>query len=311
MKKNVFVLILSVLLIMSILAGCGAKAPMENAAADAPAAMAPEMDMSTGDSLTSSASKTQAEMPQNQKIIVTMHMNAQTEDLNALLESVNSKIAELGGYVEGQEIYNGHMYDSYRYRYANITIRIPADQLNGFVGHVEDNANVVSQNTYTEDVTLNYVAVESRIAALEAERDRLLALMENAEDMDTLLKIDARLTDVLSELEQVNSQLRVYDNKINYSTIHLNLEEVKEYTPVEEEPDTVWERISTGFAKSMKNVGKGLTNLFVFFVVSLPYLLPIAAAVTVVLLIVFGTKRLKERKRCKAEKSEPQDKSAE
>ena len=52
------------------------------------------------------------------------------------------------------------------------------------------------------------------------------------------------------ELENRASQLRLYDNQVDYATIYLSIDEVQEYTPVEE--PTVWERISGGFVSSIK-----------------------------------------------------------
>ena len=299
--RRIFTIVFVLLFVLGLMTGCGAKS--ESAAADSPAAEAPmeSLVMDTEDSLSSSMDMENASLPENEKIITTLHLDAQTEDMDAILRSLNGKITELGGYIEAQEIYNGSAYASYRYRYANLTIRIPAEKLTGFVEHVSANANIVSENTTTDNITLSYVAVESRIAALEAERDRLMELMAMAEDMEDLLLIEARLTEVLSELEEVTSQLRVYDNLVSYSTVHLNLEEVKEYTEVHEEPETVWERISAGFNDSLENVGDGFVDFFVGLVVALPYLIPwIVVAAVVVILI------LRRRKKKKA-KNTPQD----
>ena len=104
-----------------------------------------------------------------QKLIRRVNIDAETEDLDALLESLTVQISSLGGYIEQQNLYNGSAYASYRSRNANLTIRIPADQLDGFVGQVKDASNVISYSESQEDVTLTYVSTESRIKALETE----------------------------------------------------------------------------------------------------------------------------------------------
>ena len=307
-SKKLLVTLLALIFIVCTLTACGAKASTSDApaadapAADAPAAMAPESEYSnSSDTLSSGTDVNQTGMPENQKIITTRHINAQTEDMEVLLNTVNRKIQELGGYVEAQDIYNGSAYASYRYRNANLTIRIPAQKLAGFVDCVSANANIVSENTTTENVTLSYAATESRILVLEAERDRLLEFMDQAETMKDMLQIEERLTDVIAELERVTSQLRVYDNLVNYSTVYLNIEEVKEYTEIEEEPETVWEQISAGFTKSLKNLGKGFTNFFVFIVTKLPYLVLVGGVVVVVLLVIKRRNKGKAPKETKSE----------
>ncbi len=300
--KKLPAILLVLIMALSLLAGCGAASKDSMAigydapAADAPAE-APEMeyiyDEETG--LTSTDSS-QAPLPSDQKIITTMYMDAETEEMDALLETINAKIAELGGYMEAQDIYNGSNYNYYRNRHANLTIRIPADKLNGFVEHVSANSNIISQNTSTENVTLSYIATESRITALETEQTRLLELLAMAENMEEILLIESRLTEVRTELEQVTSVLRSYDNRINYSTIHLGISEVIEYTQVEEEPETFWDRISKGFIKSLKNVGDGIVDFAVFLVVALPYLAPFVVVAVVIIVIIRATKRKKNKK---------------
>lgn len=300
--KKLLALVFAMLLTVSLLTGCGGSDNM-SAAADAPAAEAPAEDYIVMDeeiyveseSGLSSSDSTSNPLPENQKIITTLYMDAETENMDPLLTDINQKIQELGGYMEAQDIYNGSSYNSYRYRYANMTIRIPAEKLDSFVNHVSENANIISKNTTTENVTLTYIATESRMTALETEQTRLLELLAMAETMEDLLLIESRLTEVRAELEQVGSVLRNYDNLINYSTIHLNIEEVKEYTEVEE-PETVWERISEGFVESLENVGNGLVDFFVFLIVALPYLLPFAAVAVIIIVIIIASNRKKKKK---------------
>lgn len=302
--KKLLALLLALVMAAVLLTACGASAPMENAAADGAyyyeeeAMEAPMAEEYLSDeSGISSASGSTPALPENQKIITTLDITAQTENMDPLLEQINGKIAQLGGYMEAQEIYNGSAYgNSYRYRNAYLTIRIPADQLDSFVALVKENANVVRQNTSTENVTLTYVGIQSRITALETEQARLLELLSKAENMEDLLQIEARLTEVQAELETYTSQLRVMDNKINYSTIHLDLEEVKEYTPVEEEPDTVWERIGSGLSQNLKDIGKGFVNFFVWLIVAVPYLVIIGVIAAAVILIVKKAKKKRKKK---------------
>ena len=112
--------------------------------------------------------------------------------------------------------------------------------------------------------------------------------------MSDLLQIEGRLTDVRYELESVTSQLRVYDNLVDYATIHLNLSEVQEYTPVEEE--TLWQRISGGFVESLKNLGNFFVELFVALIVGLPYIVFIGAIVVVVVILCRRSAKKRKQK---------------
>lgn len=120
-------------------------------------------------------------------------------------------------------------------------------------------------------------------------------MLAKAETLDDLLTIEKRLTSVRTDIEQVTSTLRLYDNQVDYATIHLSIEEVKEFTEVTE-PQTTWERVRSGFGKSLKGLGNFFVELFVFLVVSLPYTVSIGAVVLLTLWICKQAKKRKIRK---------------
>ena len=287
-KLTAWILTLCVLLSLTACGGSSKEsAAMQYAmeAEEAPAAM----DTASNGTLTESGSNGSTALPESRKWIITVDMSVETDDLDTLQAALDEKISALDGYVEDQSVYNGSSYASRRYRNANLTVRIPAENVDKFTDEVDGIANVVSNNLRREDITLNYVATESRVKALETEEARLLELMEQAETMADLLEIEARLTDVRYELESHASQLRTYDNQINYATIYLFIEEVQEYTPVEE--PTLWERISTGFKNSLKGLGESLQDVLVFIIVAAPYLLVYGGIALVIILVIRKTRK--------------------
>ena len=300
--RKILCTVLALAMVLTLL-GCGKGAAMDSVVSNGFAA--PEMEMSKDmlydaempnmapDSPVENGN-TQNPAEQARKWIITVRMEAETDDLDVLLAQLESKIAGMSGYVEDQQVYNGSAYSGRRYRYANLTVRVPADQVEAFTEHMSGISNIISKNKSMDDVTLQYVATESRMKALKAEEERLLELMAKAENMSDLLQIEARLTDVRYELESVTSQLRVYDNLVDYATIHLNLTEVQEYTPVEEE--TVWQRIGGGFVESLKNLGNFFVELFVALIVGLPYLVFIGAIVVVVVILCRRSAKKRKQK---------------
>ena len=283
-NKKLLALILTLVLVIGILTGCGAAT--DNGYADAPAADAPAADApAEAPILSDSSQNTSSSLPGDRKLITTVNMDAETEDLDGMLSHINSKITARGGYMESQEIYNGSAYASRRYRNASMTIRIPAENLSQFVDMVTENCNIISNYRTSDDVTLTYVSIESRISALEIEQERLLALLEKADNMEDLLTIESRLTDVRYELEEITSQLRVMENQINYSTIHLYLTEVKEYTEVEE-PETFGQRVVSGFTENVKALWDGAVEVVIFILTGLPYFVLLGVIALVVILVV-------------------------
>lgn len=288
--------VLAVLLMTVLLCGCGAQElngikseAGYDAAGDYTSAVKDEV-------LTSGTQSVQTSAPANQKLIRTVSLNAETEDMDALLSDVESRVAQLGGYIENRSVYNGKT--SYRdNRWANLTIRIPAENLDQFVTQVSGVSNITTHNESTRDVTLNYVATESRIKALETEEARLLELLTAAKDLKDLLTLEEKLTDVRTELEQYKSQLKLYDNQVSYATVNLSVQEVVEYTVVEEpEPEpTFLQRLGDGFVTSVKNVWTLTKALVILLVSAIPYLI-LPGAVLAVILIVKRARRKKRQK---------------
>ena len=233
----------------------------------------------------------------DQKLITTVEINAETEDLDALMPQLSEHIAQLGGYVEFQNTYYGSAYSSYRHRSANMTIRIPADKLPDFLLHVEGASNVISKQQSQDNVTLQYVDTESRVAALEAERDRLMELLEQAGDLSDLLKIEERLTDVLYDLESTTAQLRSLDNQVSYATVILFISEVKTLTETQEQ--TIWQRIASGFGENLRNIGEDLVDFFIWLVTYSPQLIVFAGVVWLTVRII--RRSVKKRRAKKTE----------
>lgn len=308
MKRYLSVLFV-LLLLISLLAGCGAKSDSPMAAPEAAAPMETmaeskaEMEEVLYDEATGSTAEGGTTLPENQKLIRTVYMDAETMDMTELMSWLDSRVAELGGYYEEKSVRrSGSRDDGSYYQYADLMIRIPAQNLDRFVSQMGEKSNVVSTSETTENVTLTYISTQSRVQALETEQKRLLELLENAETMEDLLTIESRLTDVRWELENYASQLRVLDNQVDYSTIHLSIYEVDEPTVIVER--TVWQKIGDGFSENAGDMWDGLVNAFVWVLTVIPYLLPLSLIVGAVYLAVKLIRKLKQPR--KAPKNKPE-----
>lgn len=227
------------------------------------------------------------------KLITTVNISAETEDLDSLLASVNAKVKALGGYVESSSVSNGNSQidTADDTRSASLTIRIPAEQLDGFVDEVQKESNITQQSRDVQDVTLNYVDTQSHQKALKAEEKRLMEIMDKASTVEDIMAVEQQLTDVRYQLESIESQLRVYDNQINYSTVYLDVQEVGTYT--EAQPQDLGEKIAVGFIRNLKAVYHGILNACVWILIHSPQL---AVLAVLILLIVKAVRRHHRKK---------------
>lgn len=306
--KKLIALLLTGLMLVSLLAGCAASkdmvamdtetfAPMENGA------------LADGiyDSLNKDRLDTDYEDSSDKggiterKLIRKIYLSTETEDMDTLLAAIDSKVSALGGYMESREVYTGSRYASYdSRRHADLVIRIPKDKLDEFVAHVGKESNITSSNETSDDVTLTYVAVQSRMTALQKEEARLLELIDKAANLSELLELEKRLTEVRTDLENVTSQLLLYDNLVDFGTIEISISEVQKLTPVQE--PGFFNRIGSGFMESLRNLWTFLKELAIFLVVASPYLVTIGAVAFVIVLIIRLSIR---RKRAAKSKKQP------
>lgn len=224
----------------------------------------------------------------NRKLIKTVNLDVETQNYDELLSSLEAQISELGGYIEYLDCYGSHG------RSASITARIPAEKLNGFVRQIGETANVIGRSESVEDVTLQYVDLDSHARMLEEEQERLLELLENANTIEDMITIEARLGEIKYQLESMKSQLRVFDNRVEYSTVHINIDEVIELTPVQELTDG--ERIVQGFNKSVAEVTDGIKEFFIGLIINIPYIIVWAVVIAVILLIVLAVLKLSDKR---------------
>ena len=225
------------------------------------------------------------------KLIRDVNMSVEARDFDGVLSQITDKVRELGGYVESSDV-SGISVNSYggsQQRYADIRARIPADRLDRFVETVESAGNVTSKQEQVTDVTLRYSDVQSRKKSMEIEQERLWALLEKAESLDAVVALEARLSEIRYELESYTSQLRLYDNQVDYSTVSINMREVKDLTPTA--PDSIGTRIQKGFNRSLNNLGEAGTDLIVWIASNSPILLVLAVIIAAVVLFVRGLSR--------------------
>lgn len=305
MKKFICISLV-LLLVCGIFCGCGAKADRDSMtyAMDAPAEDFVYSDALYGDivlengyapespEMAPETGKADNSVAANRKLIRRLSLSVETENYPELLSKIDAQVRACGGYVENMEASTRY---SSTTRYANLTIRVPADQLDSFAGFVGEVSNVVYRTESNEDITTTYVDTQSRRDALKTEHDRLLELLAEAENLSEVLEIESRLTDVRYQLQSIESQLRTYDNLVDYATVSLTVNEVKVYTDTEEKG--FWEELGDGFIDSLKGVWNFLKNAFSFCIIALPYLLLISIVpLTVLIIVLVGCKKRKARK---------------
>jgi len=232
-----------------------------------------------------------------EKLILTVTLRAQSKEFDTALDAIRAAVGQCGGYEESFQS-SGRSYgssESYR-RSASMTIRVPAEQLDAFLSEVGELVNVVNEHNTMSNATEEYYDLAARVSVLEEERKAYEAMLSKAVDVDEVLKIKDRLYDVISEIESAKTRMKVIDSRASYSTVHLSLEEVVDYTTVTTPKTTFGSRISNAFTRSWKNFAEGFQDFTVWLVGAIPTLLVILVIAGVgVTVAVISNRNLKKR----------------
>lgn len=307
MKRKVEAFFIAVMLVM-MTAGCGNSSKMavkDRATVSSGAELDGEYSWDTdetADTGVTSENGLEAQVENGRKLIRTVSLSLETKEFDSALTNLSTKTTELGGYIETSSV-NGNSYSHHSTRYASYVIRIPADKLNEFVEVVSELGNVTQKNESVEDVTLRYIDVESHKKALETEQERLLELLSKAENMEEILTIESKLSDIRYEIENYESQLKTMDNQIDYSTVSVYVDEVERVTDTGEKG--FFEEIKERFGNSLYVVARGIRGLVIGILGSLPILIVCGGVIAVVVIVV--RKILKKRNMRKEDRTQNND----
>ena len=230
-----------------------------------------------------------------QKIIKTVSLSMQTKEFDNVIAAIGAKTKVVQGYTEYSSIEGNRYYNDNGNRYANIVLRIPQEQLDTFLKEVEGLGNVTSQSLNTDNITLKYADTKSHKEALQVEYDRVLALLEKADTMETILALESHLSDIRYQLNQYESTLRTYDNQVDYSTVKLEIYEVERITEIKEE--TFFDKIKNGLSDNLIAIGDTVSNFIIWLIVSLPYFIICGIIITVIIFIIRKIRKKHRRKK--------------
>lgn len=224
------------------------------------------------------------ESKSSRKLIRTKSVTVETKNLDKSLEKVNTAIDTFGAYVEHSTLDSPSYVSEYDdKRTYTMTIRVPEDKLDAFMNQLDSTGTVTSATESTEDVTLQYTDIEAHKKALKTEYDRVMELLDKAETMDQILALESKLSDLRYQIDSYESQLKVMDNQITYSTVSLTLREVEYEKDADKSYGT---RIVNAFKDGIHDVKVSLADFSVWLVLVFPSL--VVLGIVIAILVAIG-----------------------
>lgn len=237
-----------------------------------------------------------------EKKIRTVNLSLELKSMEKVQKQIREQVKTEGGYIESEEFNAKTGYgDS---DYLHLSVRIPKDKVDHFLEFLSGEGRILSKSESLEDVRLQYHDAESHIKALEKEQERVLALMDKAENVDQLIALESRLTDIRYQLEYYHTEINDYDNKVDYSTVNLDLLE-KGSESLEEGQYSFSERVRDGFVQNIHGILYFFMNAVFFILVYIPQIILVLGFAFV---LVFWHKLSKKKKAGKEKKEKKEEK---
>ncbi len=234
------------------------------------------------------------------KVIRTADITAETQDFSTAIAEVEKNVRELGGYIESCNTQNRSTGSGGRY--ANYVLRIPAESLDAFLARTGELLNVTSSSSAAKDISGEYYDIEARIGVLETEKALVEKWLSEASTQSSMLELERRLYDIIYEIESYKTAIKVYDSKVAYSTVNLNIHEVANITPVAEDMG-FGTRLKNAVTESWQNTVELAEELLIVLIYVAPFLVALAVpavALALIILIVVLIIRKRIRKAKKA-----------
>lgn len=258
MKSRSALFMLFVVIAMLVLAACGGAAPAateappdtgyveEFAATEAPAFEAPSIPEQPVAKEGESVAQDQAALAplptaaayeisnasgdltvierSNRMIVKNADVRLMVKDTDVAIDRATQIIADAGGYIVSSRVWYQDYYGN-NLKYASVTIGIPVDEFERALVRLRDLAvRVVDEVAAGDDVTEQYVDLQSQLTNLEATRARIQEFLQDAKTIDEALRINQELANIEAQIEQIKGRMNYLNDRSAYSTITINFE---------------------------------------------------------------------------------------
>jgi len=219
----------------------------------------------------------------NRMVMYDAYMEIAVAEPESVMQSVIQLAKNAGGYVVNSNVYKSYT-DSGSLPSANVTVRVPAGQLDSIIDAIKaltpnPDEDVISENVSGQDVTAEYTDLESRLRNLEAAEQALVEMMEEARDPEDVLNIFEQLTYYRGEIEVVKGRMKYLEESVALSSLTVSIRAKESLRPIE---IIGWQPKGTikNAVEKLIEAGQFLADGVIWFgIFCLPFLIPLGIGV--------------------------------
>lgn len=235
-----------------------------------------------------------------EKVIYTANITLKTDDYEANIGNVKNIISDNNAGIASFSERARTSSSNASYINANITVKVPQSNFKIFTEQIKECGMYVSSySENSDDITEKYMDIESKLVSLKQQEQVLDNLLLQAKNVSEIIQINEQKTKVIQEIEYNTKMKQTYDNKVDYSTVTINIQEV-ESTEVSQKG--IGQRIIDTIVSSIEGLKLLLISILLFMVYAIPFILVFGIFVVIIVLIVKAIKKI--RKNGKKDKPE-------
>jgi hypothetical protein len=200
----------------------------------------------------------------DRKIIRTGTLNIEAADYNKYYAVLRESVKSAGGYIASED------QDKTPYKIENVvTIKVPVAQFEQAMAMLTSGTGkdkVLERQITSEDVTGEVVDTKARMEAKRQVRLRYLELLNQAKNMEDILKVQSEINDIQEEIEMGTGRVNYLSHSAALSTIQLTFFQVLNATAAQDpaEPSfftKLWHAFDQGWT-FIKSLILGLITLW-------------------------------------------------
>jgi len=218
-------------------------------------------------------------------VIQNVDMSIVVPDPKARMVEIGDMAVEMGGFVVSSNLYQStYGPNQIEVPAGNMTIRVPSERLDEALENIKENAvDITYENRSGQDVTNQYVDLQSRLSAKQEAERKLLEIMDNATTSEDVLAIYIQVQNVQTEIEVLKGQIKYYEESAALSAVSINLVAEETVKPIE---IGGWKLQGTAndAVQDLISFTQGFTRFLIRFVI---YNLPSLILIAIPLYLVF------------------------
>lgn len=212
-------------------------------------------------------------------------------------KSIQDLVSEYQGYFEEASVSGQSVAQGGQGRSAYMVARVPTQDLDSFLISLDAVGDITSSSESAEDISDRFYDTQARLESYRAQLDRLNQLMGTAANLEDMLLLEDKRTEVMQEIDSLEGQLAGWTSRAQRSSVYISLEEVQERGQLQPAVTSLEERIRIAFYDSINWLKVFLQDCAVVLAMAAPVLVVAIPAIIVLCLIISGIKRRRRRRK--------------